>query len=95
MPPERRSTGTPSGANKKAKTTAPEAEVSSPAPASAPADDDRDSREQHLAFVELERQKPKQKCDGGKTCLCTKPAAKHPDVPYVITHAGFRKLMNQ
>ncbi|KAJ0334378.1 hypothetical protein COL5a_000435 [Colletotrichum fioriniae] len=52
-------------------------------------------REQHLAFVELERQKPKQKCDGGKTCLCTKPAAKHPDVPYVITHAGFRKLMNQ
>ncbi|KAF4780526.1 hypothetical protein HER10_EVM0012619 [Colletotrichum scovillei] len=56
----------------------------------------KDKDEQHLAYVELEKKKkPKQKCDGGKTCVCTKPAAEYPDAPYAITHAGFRKLMNQ
>ncbi|KDN65805.1 hypothetical protein CSUB01_04988 [Colletotrichum sublineola] len=38
---------------------------------------------------------PKAKCDGGKTCLCTKPAAEHPDAPFVMTNAGYRKLMVQ
>ncbi|KAK1453604.1 hypothetical protein CMEL01_05263 [Colletotrichum melonis] len=192
MPPKRHSTGAASGASKKPKTTAPEAEASSPAPAAAPADDDRGKNrwpakntrwsavsasrnadedykkaceevayafeyvvrcsfgtrhgddeeddeddedeeeddeeeekeepqakgkgkgkskvadekkataqgkakdeQQHLAYVELEKKKPKQKYDGGKTCVCSKPAAEHPDAPYVITHAGFRKLMSQ
>ncbi|KAH0428330.1 hypothetical protein CcaCcLH18_09102 [Colletotrichum camelliae] len=38
---------------------------------------------------------PKPKCDLGKTCLCEKPAADHPDAPYVIMRAGYYKLMNQ
>ncbi|KAF6845041.1 hypothetical protein CMUS01_00430 [Colletotrichum musicola] len=37
----------------------------------------------------------KPKCDLGKTCLCDKLAADHPEAPYVITRAAYRKLMNQ
>ncbi|WDK12505.1 hypothetical protein CGRA01v4_03785 [Colletotrichum graminicola] len=35
------------------------------------------------------------KCDGGETCLCTKPAEEHPDAPFFMTNAGYRKLMTQ
>ncbi|KAK1977153.1 hypothetical protein LZ30DRAFT_785095 [Colletotrichum cereale] len=38
---------------------------------------------------------PKGKCDGGKTCICTKPVAEHPNAPFVMTNAGYRKLMTQ
>ncbi|KAK2029699.1 hypothetical protein LX32DRAFT_560149 [Colletotrichum zoysiae] len=38
---------------------------------------------------------PKARCDGGETCLCTKPAADHPDAPFFMTNAGYRKLMTQ
>ncbi|KAF6834027.1 hypothetical protein CPLU01_05160 [Colletotrichum plurivorum] len=37
----------------------------------------------------------KPKCDLGKTCLCDKLAADHPEAPYVITRAAYHKLMNQ
>lgn len=33
-------------------------------------------------------------CDGGKTCICLKPAAEHPDHPWVIMYAGQLKFRN-
>ncbi|KLU91538.1 hypothetical protein MAPG_10056 [Magnaporthiopsis poae ATCC 64411] len=33
-------------------------------------------------------------CDGGKTCLCLKPAADHPDHPWVIMYAGQLRFRN-
>ncbi|KAL0943661.1 uncharacterized protein CTRU02_201548 [Colletotrichum truncatum] len=53
-------------------------------------DDDEDDDEN-----EGDKGTSKPKCDGGKTCLCNKLAADHPDAPYVVTRAGYRKLMNQ
>jgi hypothetical protein len=32
-------------------------------------------------------------CDDGKTCLCGKPAAEHPDHPWVFTFAGQQKFL--
>lgn len=37
-------------------------------------------------------QEKKPACDGGKTCVCLKPAAEHPDQPWVITRAATHKL---
>lgn len=37
----------------------------------------------------------KAKCDGGKTCICQKPAAEHPDHPLTITVAGWEKFAHQ
>ena len=34
-------------------------------------------------------------CDGGKKCLCNKPAAEHPEHKWVISMAGFQKFMMQ
>ncbi|KAL1838829.1 hypothetical protein VTJ49DRAFT_2186 [Mycothermus thermophilus] len=34
-------------------------------------------------------------CDGGKTCLCGKPAADHPDHKWIATHAARRKFIGQ
>ncbi|OIW26346.1 hypothetical protein CONLIGDRAFT_469830 [Coniochaeta ligniaria NRRL 30616] len=52
-------------------------------------DDDDDEEED-----ETEKTK-KPACDGGKTCLCRKPAAEHPDHPWIITNAGFLKFHAQ
>lgn len=30
----------------------------------------------------------KSRCDGGKTCVCEKPARDHPDHPWITTKAG-------
>lgn len=35
------------------------------------------------------------KCDGGKKCLCRKPASEYPDHPWVLTYAGFHKYLSQ
>lgn len=35
------------------------------------------------------------KCDSGKTCLCKKPAADHPDHPWKLTVAGREKFFAQ
>ena len=35
------------------------------------------------------------KCDGGKTCLCEKPAADHPDHVWKLSSAGKRKFFVQ
>ncbi|KAL2267981.1 hypothetical protein VTJ83DRAFT_2827 [Remersonia thermophila] len=34
-------------------------------------------------------------CDGGKTCLCGKPAADHPDHKWIATYASRRKFIGQ
>ncbi|KAF6819123.1 hypothetical protein CSOJ01_01508 [Colletotrichum sojae] len=52
-------------------------------------DEDEDDEEDEEDGAE------KPKCDLGKTCLCDKLAADHPEAPYVITRAAYRKLMNQ
>jgi len=44
---------------------------------------------------EDEDEEPKQRCDGGKTCLCSKPAADHPDHPWKLTVAGKTKYFIQ
>jgi hypothetical protein len=31
-------------------------------------------------------------CDNGKTCLCTKPSADHPEHPYTLTLGGIQKF---
>ncbi|KAI9044001.1 uncharacterized protein KD926_002380 [Aspergillus affinis] len=36
----------------------------------------------------------KPRCDGGKTCLCKKPVAEHPDHPWAFTHAGLSKFID-
>ncbi|KAK6509222.1 hypothetical protein TWF481_003982 [Arthrobotrys musiformis] len=36
----------------------------------------------------------RQRCDGGDTCLCNKPAEEHPDHPWKITVAGKHKFFN-
>lgn len=38
---------------------------------------------------------PKPKCDGGELCLCSKPAAEHPDHTWTVSNAGFRKYLTQ
>ncbi|CCF47840.1 hypothetical protein CH063_04302 [Colletotrichum higginsianum] len=58
-------------------------------------EDDYDDEEDDDDEGDEGEKQPKAKCDGGKTCLCMKPAAEHPDAPFVITNAGYRKLMNQ
>lgn len=40
-----------------------------------------------------EVQKSKNRCDHGKTCVCNKPAAEHPDHPYVTTYAAKQKYL--
>ncbi|OHF02782.1 hypothetical protein CORC01_01883 [Colletotrichum orchidophilum] len=53
---------------------------------------DDEDEDDDLRVVEKQ---PTPKCDSDKTCLCAKPAAEQPGVPYVITKAGFYKLVNQ
>jgi hypothetical protein len=54
-------------------------------------DDDDKSEEDGEDGEKSEKQPP---CDGGKTCLCGKPAAEAPDHPWIITHAGLSKFNN-
>lgn len=58
-------------------------------------DDEEDDEDDEDDEGGEDGKQPKAKCDGGKTCLCTKPAADHPDAPFVIMNAGYRKLMTQ
>ncbi|KAF9881094.1 hypothetical protein CkaCkLH20_01244 [Colletotrichum karsti] len=56
---------------------------------------DEDEEDEDDFDSEAEEDEDKPSCDGGKTCLCGKLATEHPDAPFVMTRAGFRKLMNQ
>jgi len=55
-----------------------------------PDDDDDDDEEE-----EEEDPEPKPRCDGGKTCLCDKPIADHPDHPWKFSTAGKTKFLVQ
>lgn len=63
-----------------------------------PGDDDDEEGTPLLSEDESEDNedagKPKTPCDNGKTCLCHKPAADHPEHPWTATEAGLRKLSN-
>lgn len=39
--------------------------------------------------------KEKAKCDGGKSCVCNKPASEHPDHRWILTYGGYRKFIDQ
>ncbi|KAB5513582.1 hypothetical protein GE09DRAFT_1179704 [Coniochaeta sp. 2T2.1] len=53
----------------------------------------------HLRWEEDEEEEEddenpnKPKCDGGKTCVCQKPAAEHPEHKMLTTNAGFDKFL--
>jgi len=51
-------------------------------------DDDEDDDENN-------DEPPRQRCDGGKKCLCNKLAADHPDHAWTITRAGHELLLTQ
>jgi hypothetical protein len=54
--------------------------------------------EEHASGNEKEdigKDKQKHRCDGGSSCLCKKPAADHPEYPWIITVAGFQKCFAQ
>ncbi|KAL4778436.1 hypothetical protein BJX76DRAFT_352627 [Aspergillus varians] len=61
-------------------------------------DDDEDDDKDEDEDEDDDDDKPRPnngKCDGGETCICTKPAAEHPEHPFTITVAGYLKLMHQ
>ncbi len=42
---------------------------------------------------EEKNKKKKDPCTGGKTCMCHKPAAEHPDHPWIISTGGEQKFL--
>lgn len=65
-------------------------------------DEDEDEDEEHRKGDEkegengdvVELEDVKKRCDHGRTCICGKPAAAHPDHPWCMTRAG-RQLVFQ
>jgi hypothetical protein len=57
-------------------------------------DDDDDDDEDHDEEADGEPGR-RASCDGGKTCLCDKPASEHPDHPWVMSKAAKRKFFVQ
>lgn len=55
-------------------------------------DDDDDADDGDMAQKTKEG---KQKCDGGETCICNKPANENPEHDWVVTYGGFRKWIAQ
>ncbi|KAL2847475.1 hypothetical protein BJY01DRAFT_246842 [Aspergillus pseudoustus] len=48
-----------------------------------------------MKMLKNESNEPKKaKCDGGRTCLCNKPATEHPEHPYTISISGRRKFLD-
>ncbi len=52
-----------------------------------------DSDEEDEPSETNKKTKKKNPCTGGKTCMCHKPAAEHPDHPYVISTGGEQKFL--
>ncbi|CAI4214120.1 unnamed protein product [Parascedosporium putredinis] len=48
-------------------------------------DEGEESGDDDIPVVEVA---PRRRCDGGKTCLCYKPAKKHPEHSWIMTKAG-------
>lgn len=58
-------------------------------------EDDDDEEEDDDDDAPKSGKKPKQKCDGGETCLCKKPANENPEHDWIVSYAGFRKWIAQ
>src|SRR6185437_14529417 len=58
-------------------------------------EDDEDEWEDEQSDDEDNPQESSDRCDGGQSCLCNKPAADHPEHPWLITYAGWRKFYTQ
>ncbi|KAK3349753.1 hypothetical protein B0T25DRAFT_548877 [Lasiosphaeria hispida] len=54
-------------------------------------DEDEEDEEEE----EPEKDDGKPRCDGGKTCICTKPASEHPDHLWTLTTVAHRKFFTQ
>ncbi|KAM7197526.1 hypothetical protein V8F33_005492 [Rhypophila sp. PSN 637] len=59
-----------------------------------PSDLGKDASDSEAESEFPEKSKPK-RCDGGKTCLCKKPASENPNHKWVITSAGKVKFFQQ
>jgi hypothetical protein len=57
-------------------------------------DEDEGGDEDHDGSL-VEENKPKTRCDGGRSCLCNKSAADHPEHAWIITFTGFQKYLTQ
>ncbi|GFG24330.1 hypothetical protein IFM61606_04236 [Aspergillus udagawae] len=58
-------------------------------------EDDREIGDDCENEDDWEDEKSKTSCDGGKTCLCNKPAADHPNHPLILSNAGKSKWSTQ
>lgn len=58
-------------------------------------DEDVNARKKKAADKTKDKPAAKIPCDGGKKCRCGKPAAEHPDHPWVLTMAGRAKFNSQ
>jgi hypothetical protein len=56
-------------------------------------DFDDDSEEDEEDYNESGKPK-KAKCTGGRTCICNKPAAEHPEHPYTVSISGYRNFID-
>lgn len=58
-------------------------------------DKDSEGEDEEDGGNKQEKKKEKTKCDGGKTCICNKPASEYPEHEWTLTFAGHRKFMSQ
>lgn len=54
-------------------------------------DDDDDNNDND----EKKNKSKKTRCDGGRSCLCHKPASEHPTHDWILTYGGYRKFVAQ
>ncbi|CEN61151.1 hypothetical protein ASPCAL07815 [Aspergillus calidoustus] len=58
-------------------------------------DEEADENEDDEDGDDGEAKKPKKaKCAGGRTCICNKTAAEHPEHPYTVSVSGYRKFID-
>ncbi|GIJ98243.1 hypothetical protein Aspvir_000358 [Aspergillus viridinutans] len=58
-------------------------------------EDDREIGDDREDEDDWEDETSKSSCDAGKTCLCNKPAAEHPNHPLILSNAGKSKWFTQ
>jgi hypothetical protein len=56
---------------------------------------DRENEDDLENEDDREAETSKSSCDAGKTCLCNKPAAEHPNHPLILSNAGKSKWFTQ
>lgn len=55
-------------------------------------EEDEDEEGEGEGEGEPKKKSDRPPCDHGKTCLCTKPSAEHPEHPYTLTLGGIQKF---